>query len=138
MKKSFKTEVFLTIPLILIAFSISCTSFITKQWVIGTASIQNTTEYNSDYEIKYNYGLFSGEKTSSRGFTKTLQLKVICMNAYCMLSCGKNKNDQNQDIENVLSEKPCDNSIATDSFYCDKKDNICISNTNSTSNGMHF
>ena len=58
MKRSFKTEVFLTIPLSLLVFVLTCASLITQDWVNGEAKLSNGT----DGIITYNFGLFKGEK----------------------------------------------------------------------------
>ena len=39
-----------------------------------------------------------------------------------MLSCGKSNQDRKDDISNILSDKPCDNSRPSDIFFCDNKD----------------
>ena len=70
MKRSFKTEVFLTIPLTFLAFGLVCASFITKEWVSG-----RSIKVESEDEIVYNYGLFSGHKTRSTTYTKDYNLK---------------------------------------------------------------
>ena len=70
MKRSFKTEVFLTIPLTFLAFGLVCASFITTEWVSG-----RSIKSDSEDEITYNYGLFSGHKTRSTKYTKSYELK---------------------------------------------------------------
>ena len=70
MKRSFKTEVFLTIPLTFLAFGLVCASFITTQWVTGKSIIENSKD-----ELSYNYGLFSGHKIRSTKYTKSYDLK---------------------------------------------------------------
>ena len=39
-----------------------------------------------------------------------------------MLSCGTSNQDRKDDISNILSDKPCDNSRPSDIFFCDNKD----------------
>ena len=118
MKKSFKTEVFLTIPLILLAFCITCASLIKNQWVTGTG-INNAT--NGEYE--YNFGLFNGEKVRYVGGRTAFHVKLVCSDGYCIYSCGPNKNDRNNDITNILSNQPCDN--LADSYFCDSNSEKC-------------
>ena len=120
MKKSFKTEVFLTIPLILLAFCITCASLIKNQWVTGTAKISNNVT-NGEYE--YNFGLFSGEKVRYFGSRTAFHVKLVCSNGYCIYSCGKSKNDRNNDITNILGNQPCDN--LADSYFCDSISEDC-------------
>ena len=71
MKRTFKTEVFLTIPLTLLVFILTCTSFVTQNWVSGEAIIKNDT----DKKIIYNYGLFRGEKSQTNLGTIVYDLK---------------------------------------------------------------
>ena len=44
------------------------------------------------------------------------------MNGFCMLSCGKSNSDRKDDISNLLSKKPCDNTLASDNYFCGNKD----------------
>ena len=69
MKRSFKTEVFLTIPLTFVALGCICASFLSNQWVSGSAMVEN-----SDFEISYNYGLFWGQKTRVTESTKSFDI----------------------------------------------------------------
>ena len=69
MKRSFKTEVFLTIPLTFVALGCICASFLSNQWVSGSAFVEN-----SDFEINYNYGLFWGQKTRITESTKSFDI----------------------------------------------------------------
>lgn len=73
MKRSFKTEVFLTIPLTILAFVLTCASLITQHWVNGRAIIEG----NPEFEITYNYGLFKGEKIRTRAGQKSYGLKSM-------------------------------------------------------------
>ena len=46
---------------------------------------------------------------------------AVCRNGLCMFSCGKSKKDRKDDISNILSNKTCDNTAASDIFFCDDK-----------------
>ena len=137
MKKSFKTEVFLTIPLILLAFCITCASLIKNQWITGTATLisDNVTQGN----FEYNFGLFNGEKVRYYGSRTAFHVKLVCSNGYCIYSCGQSKNDRNRDITNILSNQPCDNSYATDSYFCDSNSKECnLAPKDTISDGTKF
>ena len=56
----FKPEIFFTLPICAFIISLVCASLITDQWVTGKATLED--EDGSSGEIKYNYGLFRGEK----------------------------------------------------------------------------
>ena len=71
-KTAFKTEVFLTVPLTFLAFVLICLSLVTQEWVSGKGIIQtNSTRADPENfgEIRYNFGLFRGQK--SRILTST-------------------------------------------------------------------
>ena len=38
-----------------------------------------------------------------------------------MYSCGKSEKDRKDDISNILSNKTCDNTAASDIYFCDDK-----------------
>lgn len=122
-KTAFKTEVFLTVPLTFLAFALVCVSLVTQQWVYGKGVYKsNSTIEESDGDIIYNFGLFNGEKTRTRSGTKSYPLKTVCKGGFCMLSCGTSNQDRKDDISNILSDKPCDNSRPSDIFFCDNKE----------------
>jgi hypothetical protein len=68
--KGFKAEVFFTIPITFLIFGLVCTSLITQEWVSGRALIVN----EDDFQIKYNFGLFKGEKVRTRSGTNAFPL----------------------------------------------------------------
>ena len=72
MKRSFKTEVFLTIPLTILVFALTCTSYITQSWVSGEAKISN----QSNADLQYNYGLFKGAKVSKSNFLTSVEYDI--------------------------------------------------------------
>ena len=77
-KTAFKTEVFLTVPLTFLAFVLICLSFVTQEWVSGTGTIySNSTREDraNSGEIRYNFGLFRGEKSRIVTSTTTYSLQ---------------------------------------------------------------
>lgn len=116
MFKRFKAEIFLTIPTSLVAFVLVCTSLISQQWVTGMATVDGQEEI----DIQYNYGLFKGEKTRTYYDRNTNPLSIVCdtNQLVCMMSCGEDGSWRASDIQSLFLDKPCDNSVASDLFYC--------------------
>ena len=48
-------------------------------------------------------------------------LAAVCKGGFCMLSCGTSNQDRKDDISNILSNKPCDNSRTSDIYFCGNK-----------------
>lgn len=118
--KSFKTEIFFTLPINLGVICLVCTAMITDQWVSGKGSFVN----GGTGSLTYNYGLFSGRKQSNiAGSPQKFGLSgskigypvkdvicyqlstfvVTCKGSKCMYSCA---NDPKADVEDILSTCP--------------------------------
>ena len=71
MAQSFKTLIFLTIPLNVFILVLVCTSLATQSWVTGIAE-------RNDSSIEFNFGLFSGQKSLRRSgvFSNTLKSEL--------------------------------------------------------------
>ena len=52
-----------------------------------------------------------------------MNLLVVCSDGYCLLSCGDSKDDRSEDLQNLLSQKPCDNKASSDLQFCEKNVN---------------
>ena len=48
---------------------------------------------------------------------------AVCKGGFCILSCGTSNQDRKDDISNILSDKPCDNSRTSDIFFCQNAGN---------------
>jgi hypothetical protein len=68
MAQSFKTLIFLTIPLNVFILVLICTSLATQDWVSGSA-------VRNDSSIEFNFGLFSGRKILKRSGALAKNLK---------------------------------------------------------------
>ena len=68
MAQSFKTLIFLTIPLSLFVMVLVCTSFATESWVEGL-SVKNESI------LEFNFGLFAGSKARILKGTNSYSLK---------------------------------------------------------------
>ena len=68
-KTAFKTEVFLTVPLTFLAFTLVCLSLVTQEWVSGKGIIESNSTTSQNGEITYNFGLFNGNKIRVRSGT---------------------------------------------------------------------
>ena len=71
MAQSFKTLIFLTIPLSIFVMVLVCTSFATEHWVEG----QSINGSDPDLKVEFNFGLFAGFKTRTLKGTNKFTLK---------------------------------------------------------------
>lgn len=71
MAQSFKTLIFLTIPLSLFVMVLVCTSFATESWVKGLS----VNKSESESILEFNFGLFAGSKTRILKGTNSYSLK---------------------------------------------------------------
>ncbi|TRY76794.1 hypothetical protein TCAL_07416 [Tigriopus californicus] len=137
--KSFKPEVFYTIPICGLVFGLVCASLITNHWVEGVAKFE---EGGEDGRVTFYYGLFSGYKSKVvSSLTLGHALGVVCLHGQCMFSCADSKK---LDIEDILGDCPYTN-VEGDLFFCenseksskgDKTDKVCDGTTyNSTEIG---
>ena len=58
--KSFKPEVFFTLPICGLVIALVLASLITEQWVVGRAE-------SADSTVTFNFGLFAGKKATQIG-----------------------------------------------------------------------
>ena len=99
-KTAFKTEVFLTVPLTFLAFTLVCLSLVTQEWVSGKGIIESNSTTSQNGEITYNFGLFNGKKIRVRSGTiphglkseiSTFFSKVSWNPSYSLSSIGINQ-----------------------------------------------
>ena len=112
--KSFKAEIFFSLPVCGVAFALACTSMVTEEWVAGTAPRNNATI--ETFEVTYNYGLFGGQKTVVRGQSPTYDLKVVCGSGACFYSCSQER--AKDDFDNLFGDCPYTANFG-DNVYCD-------------------
>lgn len=109
--KSFKPEIFYTLPICGLIFGLVCASLITNHWVEGEA----TFEQGSDGLVIFNYGLFSGFKSKVvLSLSTTYSLGVACVDGRCMFSCATEKKS---DIQDILGGCPLTN-VHGDIEFC--------------------
>jgi hypothetical protein len=90
MAQSFKTLIFLTIPLNVFVVILVCVGLATQHWVDGLAD-----DGNSSTTIEFNFGLFAGSKTKNGKYLSTFNLDgkdpfthPVSMCVFALRFCG--------------------------------------------------
>lgn len=119
----FKPEVFLCLMISVISLAISIASVVTDQWVTGTAKeIEPLNPSTALGHIEVNYGLFSGRKHVTKPLIVPYSygLSVVCVDGFCMLSCGNE--DDLRDV--LLGENSSYDTSTGDANLCSMEDKI--------------